>query len=545
MSGSFAGLLASVKVASVALAGGLMVRLSIAGASLAGKDISNIVMSDPWVYFRSSDENYNGYFIRVDLTTNTPTVMANKYSANGVYFTNEFFKKALVSINSGQNSGLTRATTGTINSYTVTVSTNTSIGLCYTVTGTGIPANTIVTSINGTVLTLSKRLTSTISNVILTYSPFGNNVQGLFNYNNTNAGPAFVYTNNHSTTIATTVQDFSMQNAYIPFLPSKFARNTDGSFWFGGTDDTNNPNFSYLPQIGLYGFKGAGDGAVNIFENSSGIFSFCDLTNDSTNNALVLTKRDSSSTEKINLTKLSYTLPVTQLWSKDFTFNGVNLRLAKPTLFTYNGVHYITGQRINNGEIVVIRVDSNGTVIWARTLSGLSTYSADVSIQVLASGANNAIYLGYNADGGIGLAKIIDSFGVPTLTWQTIFKPQTGLIETVPYSNLQSNQNSNVSIWNPDFGFIYVLSKYAFNTGVNVDEPFILKLPEAGTVTTKPITLGGKTFTYTASNYTFTTPSVTSTNAVPFALSNYGAYQLTTNVGTIATPAITPSASTF
>ena len=181
MSGSFAGLLASVKVASVALAGGLMVRLSIAGASLAGKDISNIVMSDPWVYFRSSDENYNGYFIRVDLTTNTPTVMANKYSANGVYFTNEFFKKALVSINSGQNSGLTRATTGTINSYTVTVSTNTSIGLCYTVTGTGIPANTIVTSINGTVLTLSKRLTSTISNVILTYSPFGNNVRGQFN----------------------------------------------------------------------------------------------------------------------------------------------------------------------------------------------------------------------------------------------------------------------------------------------------------------------------------------------------------------------------
>jgi hypothetical protein len=472
--------------------------------------------------------------------------MANKYSANGVYFTNAPFKKALVSINSGQNSGVVRASTGTINSYTVTVSSSASINLCYTVTGTGVPSGTIVTSINGTVITLSKRLTASITSVSLTYSPFGNQVQGFFEYNNTNAGNAYVYTLNHATTIATTVPDFSMQNAYIPFLPSKFARNTDGSFWFGGTDDTNNPSQTYMPQIGLYGFKGSGDGAVNIFENSSGIFSFCDLTNDSTNNALVLTKRDSSSTEKINLTKLSYTLPVTQLWSKDFTFSGVNLRLAKPTLYTYQNFHYITGQRLNSPyEIVIIKVDTNGAVIWARALSGLSTYSADVSIQVMASGSNTAIYLGYNADNGIGLAKIIDSFNVPTLTWQTIFKPQTGLIQTVTYANLQSNQNSNVSIWNPDFGFIYVLSKYAFNTGVNVDEPFILKLPEAGTVTTSPITLGGKTFTYTASSYTFTTPSVTSTNAVPFVLSNYGAYQLTTNVGTVTTPTITPSASTF
>jgi hypothetical protein len=548
MSGSFAGLLASIKTASVALAGGLMVRLSVAGANLAGGDISNLVMNAGYAYFRSCDtQGYtgNGYLTKVNFNIATPTAIANKYTASSTSYANYWFKSSIFFPGASENTAYSLSTSGSVGSYTVTVSSSTNLKIWNSVSGTGIQADTYIVSINGTSIGLNKPLTSTILNVLIDYSPFGNSIQGLFMYNyiNSGGGPSFVYTTNNSG-LVTTVRKLYGRNSYIPFIASKCVRNTDGSFWFGGYDDTNNPYFSYLPQIGLHGFKGSGDGDVALFENSSGIWEFCDLTNDSTNNAIVLSKKEGSSQQRIVLTKLSYTVPITKLWSKDFTIDGVNLRLTKPTLMTYNDNHYIVGQRTNYGEVILIKVGNDGVIGWSKRLTGLPTYDGDFSIVATGNTGSIEIYFAYNTGGGIGIMKFIDAGSGAILSWQNIFMPTTGSIPTVPIQSNTQNQNSNVSI-SLDSGFLYVLSRYAFNTGTGVEEPFILKLPTNGTISAGNIVLSGKIFTYSRSTYTEITPNISNTNSAASVLTNYGAYGLTEAIGTVTTPAITSDSSAF
>jgi hypothetical protein len=506
----------SVVSVPIGPAGALMSRISPTIAyGLADYSISNIVMSGNIAYFTSVNPASTIYtaITRVDLSTNTPTLLSILYgSGGGVYYGGDRLKKASA-ITTSNASVVNTTGTGTINSSTLTVASSTGILLYSIVSGTGIRTSSQVLGINGNVLTLSQTLSSTIAASAVTFTDLPIGVNSVISYNDTNAGqPGYSYQIFNPSTLTTTSIGIPTLSPFnFGYTTYAVVRNTDGSFWGIGDDNYDNGNGGIFPILTQAGYKGGtGTGWSKYASNGFQTIVFNALSRDSTNNAIILLNQaeNTNGTYRSTLQKISYGSNVNQLWTTDFTISGVLLNFAKGDLLTFNDFHYIAGKNQATGAHILIKVNNSGAIVWAKSLSGMANIVGDISIHVETVSTVTNVYLAGNADGGISVSCYTDAGSSATLAWQNLFKPSTGNI--VPVSNNLTQNNSNVYITGNGTSFIYILSSYVF---VTYKDPFILKLPTSGAYTSSTFTINSKNFTYTQSAYTNTDiTSVTATS---------------------------------
>jgi uncharacterized delta-60 repeat protein len=231
---------------------------------------------------------------------------------------------------------------------------------------------------------------------------------------------------------------------------------------------------------------------------------------DSGDNVYVTGSTDSQGAGSVDIVIVKYNSSGTIQWQR--TLGGASTDVGYGIAIDSGDNVYITGytfsQGAGNGDILIAKYNSAGTIQWQRTLGGASI---DVGYGIAIDSGDNVYITGYTFSQGAGNGDILiakyNSSG--TIQWQRTLGGAS--IDVGEGIAIDSNDNVYITGYTRSQGFTIKLPSDGTGTGTYEEAGFVYQV---STLTSSTSTLTDSTSTLTDSTSTLTSTTSTLTSSV-------------------------------